>query len=177
MTPGVPPLVEAGERAWLAIARLSRPMACPQRRLSREGSTCPLQRTGHALHTLSLSTITKMAPEPILLGKRSVMPVASSITSNAHRLAVFQDRLHNVCVPGRLHDALFTCTIDPPLSFRQFRRSWKFLVLVWGSSCVVTLPPFSIKALIIASLACCGFDRIGICLPYRRVIYILMVLH
>ena len=76
-------------RAWLAIARLSRPMACPQRRLSREGSTCPLQRTGHALHTLSLSTITKMAPEPILLENARSCPVASSITSNAHRLAVF----------------------------------------------------------------------------------------
>src|SRR5215510_1055318 len=48
----------------------------------------------------------------------------------------------------------------------SFRRSWKFLVLACGSSCVATLPPFSIKALIAASLACCGFDRIGIFSSY-----------
>ena len=48
----------------------------------------------------------------------------------------------------------------------SFRRSWKFLVLAcWGSSCVATLPPFSMSALIAASLGCCGFDRIGIFLP------------
>jgi hypothetical protein len=62
--------------------------------------------------------------------------------------------------------ALFTGTVDPLPHFVS-EPKLEISGLCRGSSCVATLPPFSIKALIAASLGCCGLDRIGICLPYR----------
>ena len=52
------------------------------------------------------------------------------------------------------HDG-FTMRFSQARSIRclisSVSRSWKFLVFAWDSSCVATLPPFSIKALTAAS--------------------------
>src|SRR5262245_60743302 len=102
----------------------------------------------------------------ILLGKHSVVP----------RRFVNHVERSSACSFSKIASIMYACQDGFTMRFlharsmrsliSSFRRSWKFLVLGCASSCVATLPPFSIKALIIASLACCGFDRIGIFSPY-----------
>ena len=71
MTPGVPPLCRGRREGVAGHSQAVQTRGVPARRLSREGSTCPLQRTGHALHTLSLRLSPKWPLNPKNVPKRT----------------------------------------------------------------------------------------------------------